>query len=59
VQYDLHVLCDAETLAACGSDVLLVEASSDRVFSGRVSQRTRIWSRSGLLLAVSNQLAFY
>ncbi|MDJ0978803.1 MAG: thioesterase family protein [Erythrobacter sp.] len=59
VQYDLHVMCGADDLAACGSDYLLVEASSDRVFSGRFSQVTRIWSREKRLLAISNQLAFY
>ncbi|MEO1730970.1 MAG: thioesterase family protein [Pseudomonadota bacterium] len=59
VQYDLHVMCSAEELAACGSDFLLVEASSDRVYSGRFSQVTRIWSLDRKLLAISNQLAFY
>jgi len=59
VQYDLHVMCSAEEMAACGSDFLLVEASSDRVYSGRFSAVTRIWSRDKRLLAISNQLAFY
>lgn len=59
VQYDLHVMCTADELAACGSDFLLVEASSDRVHSGRFSQVTRIWSRERRLLAISNQIAFY
>lgn len=59
VQYDLHVLCTADELADCGSDFLLVEATSDRVYSGRFSQVTRIWSKSRKLLAISNQLAFY
>lgn len=59
VQYDLHVFCTAEDLEACGSDYLLVEATADRVFSGRFSQTTRIWSQQRKLLAISNQLAFY
>ncbi|MEM7689660.1 MAG: thioesterase family protein [Pseudomonadota bacterium] len=59
VQYDVHVMCSAEELAACGSDFLLVEATSDRVYSGRFSQVTRIWSPERRLLAISNQLAFY
>ena len=59
VQYDLHVMCSAEELAACGSDFLLVEATSDRVFSGRFSQTTRSWSPDKKRLAISNQLAFY
>jgi len=59
VSYDLHIMCSRETLEAQRDDYLLVEATSDRVFSGRFSQRTRIWSRDRQLLAVSNQLAFY
>ncbi len=59
VQYDLHAMCSAEELAACGSDFLLVEATSERVSSGRFSQVTRIWSKERRLLAISNQLAFY
>lgn len=59
VTYDLQVFCNAQTLADIGSDFLLVEATSDRVYSGRFSQVTRIWSHSGQLLAISNQLAFY
>lgn len=59
VQYDLHVFCTPDDLAEVGSDFLLIEATSDRVFSGRFSQTTRIWSRSQKLLAISNQMAFY
>lgn len=59
VSYDLHVLCSREDLAAQGSDFLLAEVNSDRVGRGRFTQTTRIWSKSGQLLAVSNQLAFY
>ncbi|MEM7703599.1 MAG: thioesterase family protein [Pseudomonadota bacterium] len=59
VQYDLHVMCSADELMACSSDYLLVEATADRVYSGRFSQTTRIWSREKRLLAISNQLAFY
>jgi acyl-CoA thioesterase len=59
VQYDLQVLCSADDLAACGDGFLLVEATSDRVYSGRFSQTTRIWSPDSQLLAISNQMAFY
>ena len=59
VQYDLQVLCSADDLAACGDGFLLVEATSDRVYSGRFSQTTRIWSPERRLLAISNQMAFY
>lgn len=59
VQYDLHVHCTPADLAEQGSDFVLVEANADLVGRGRFSQTTRIWSRSGKLLAISNQLAFY
>lgn len=59
VTYDLHVFCTREELTAQGSDFLLIEATSDRVYSGRFSATTRIWSASRKLLAISNQLAFY
>lgn len=59
VTYDLQVFCTDEELERQHGGFLLVEASSDRVYSGRISQTTRIWSREKRLLAVSNQLAFY
>lgn len=59
VQYDLHVFCTQADLDEVGADYLLIEATSDRVFSGRFSQTTRIWSPARKLLAISNQLAFY
>ncbi|EAQ30717.1 hypothetical protein NAP1_08055 [Erythrobacter sp. NAP1] len=59
VTYDLQVFCTRADLAEQGSDFLLIEATSDRVYSGRFSATTRIWSASRKLLAISNQLAFY
>jgi len=59
VQYDCHVFCSQDDLDAIGSDFLMIEATSDRVFSGRFSQTTRIWSPTRKLLAISNQIAFY
>jgi len=59
VQYDLQLFCTRDDLTAIGSDFLLIEATSDRVLSGRFSQVTRIWSGSRRLLAISHQLAFY
>lgn len=59
VSWDMHVFCTQADLDAIGSDFLLVEATSDRVFSGRFSATTRIWSPQRKLLAISNQLAFY
>ena len=59
VTYDLQVFCTQDDLDEIGTDFLLVEATSDRVLSGRFSQTTRIWSRDAKLLAISNQMAFY
>ena len=59
VTYDLQVFCTRDDLAELGDGFVLVEATSDRVFSGRFAQTTRIWSPSKKLLAISNQLAFY
>ncbi len=59
VQYDFHMHCSPTELAQLGSDFVLVEVNADVVRQGRFSQRARIWSREGQLLAVSNQLAFY
>lgn len=59
VQYDLHVFCTQADLDELGGGYVLVEATADRVFSGRFSQATRIWSPSRKLLAISNQMAFY
>lgn len=59
VQYDLHVFCAQADLDELGGDFLLIEANADRVFSGRFSQTTRIWSKARKLLAISNQIAFY
>ncbi|WP_298303961.1 thioesterase family protein [uncultured Erythrobacter sp.] len=59
VQYDMHLFCTQADLDALAGGFVLVEATSDRVFSGRFSQTTRIWSQDRKLLAISNQLAFY
>jgi acyl-CoA thioesterase len=59
VQYDLHLFCTQEDLDAIEGAFVLVEATADRVFSGRFSQTTRIWSPERKLLAISNQMAFY
>lgn len=59
VQYDLHMHCSRADLAALGSDFILVEANADVLGGGRFTQQTRLWSSSGQLLAISNQIAFY
>lgn len=59
VQYDLHMHCSGSDLAALGSEFILVEANADVLGCGRFTQQTRIWSATGQLLAISNQIAFY
>ncbi len=59
VQYDLHMHCSGSDLVALGNDFILVEANADVLGGGRFTQQTRLWSASGQLLAISNQIAFY
>ena len=59
VQYDLHVFYTQADLDELGSGYVLVEATADRVFSGRFSHTTRICSPLRKLLMILNQLAFY
>lgn len=59
VTYGLHLMCTRAELETLGSGFLLVETDALRVARGRFTQDVRIWSPTGQLLAVSNQLAFY
>ena len=59
VSYCLHVVSDIEAQAGDAGKPLLIEADSDSVSNGRFTQAAYIWSADGVLLAVSNQLAFY
>lgn len=58
VSFSVHILAGDEQLKATDGP-LLIEADSAGVFDGSYDQRVQIWSPSGTLLAVSNQLAFY
>ncbi|WP_067489453.1 acyl-CoA thioesterase II [Erythrobacter sp. CCH5-A1] len=59
VTYGLHLMCTRAELEQLGSGFLLVETDAPRVARGRFTQDVRVWSPTGQLLAVSNQLAFY
>lgn len=42
-----------------GTDFVMIEGDSDVIRAGTYDQRGKLWSRSGRLLAISNQIAFY
>lgn len=48
-----------DELAAVGDDYLLHEATATRGVSSTADQQVRLWSRSGVLLATSDQLTWY
>lgn len=55
----VSLFASEEDYANVGEDFLMIEGDSDVIRSGVYDQRGRLWSRSGRLLAVSNQVAFY
>lgn len=48
-----------EELAAIGDDYVLHEATGTRGAASTADQRVRLWARSGVLLATSDQLCWY
>jgi acyl-CoA thioesterase len=59
VSFSLHMFANAEDFDAAGNAPLLLEGDSDLVGDGLYDQRGKIWSSSGRLLAITNQVAFY
>jgi acyl-CoA thioesterase len=53
----LHV--DAAELADVGDDYILATAQGQQFARGYFDQRAQLWSRSGTLLATSNQVVYY
>jgi len=45
--------------AEVGEDFVMIEGDSSVIRSGAYDQSGKLWSRSGKLLAISNQVAFY
>jgi len=59
VSLALSILVSDAELAQAGRDFLFLEGDSDCVRAGAYDQRGRLWSRSGRLLATTNQIAFF
>lgn len=59
VSYSLSLFASAAELAEIGNDFLLLEAESAVIANGAYDQRGRIRARSGRVLAVTNQVAFF
>lgn len=59
VSYSLYVFAAEAELQPVGNEYVLVESESDYVRKGTSDQRARIWSRSGRLLAMTSQIAFF
>ncbi|MEM7544286.1 MAG: thioesterase family protein [Pseudomonadota bacterium] len=59
VSFSLNVHATAAELAAIGDDFLLMDGDSDVVGAGMYDQRGRIWSRSGKVIAITNQIGFF
>lgn len=59
VSYSLYNFAAEAELQPIGNEYVLVESESDYVRNGTSDQSARIWSRSGRLLAVTSQTAFF
>lgn len=59
VSYSLNLFANAEELAAVGDDFLLMEADAAVIANGAYDQRGIMRARSGRVLAVTNQIAFF
>lgn len=59
VSYSFSLFATEEELAAIGNEAILVESDSDRVRNGMSDQQARIWSPTGTLIALTNQIAFF
>jgi len=55
----VYFLCTDEELEGVGDDYVLSEATGSRGVRSTSAQQARIWSRSGVLLATSEQLCWY
>jgi acyl-CoA thioesterase len=59
VTMSVHFHMDAEALTALANDFVLVDASSAIAHAGLFDQTVRVWSRAGVLLLSSTQIAVF
>lgn len=59
VIYSIYFVATPEEIAAVGDDFTLIDAIGTRTINGTSGSRVNLWSRSGTLLATSEQLCWY
>jgi acyl-CoA thioesterase len=59
ISFSVTLYASKADFAEVGTDFVMIEGDSDVIRAGTYDQRGKLWSRSGKLLAISNQIAFY
>lgn len=59
ISMSIHFHVSAQELAAIGADHVLGEAQANRFHGGFFDQHALIWSRSGVLLATTQQMVYF
>lgn len=59
ISFSVSLYATEEDYADVGTDFVMIEGDSEVIRAGTYDQRGKLWSRSGRLLAISNQIAFY
>jgi len=59
ISFSVSLFATSDDYKDVGQDFIMIEGDSDVIRAGTYDQRGKLWSRSGRLLAVSNQIAFY
>ena len=59
ISFSVNLFASDEDYAEAGGDFVMIEGDGSVIRAGTYDQRGKLWSRSGKLLAISNQMAFY
>ncbi len=59
ISFSVSLFASQADFEDVGTDFVMIEADSDVIRAGTYDQRGKLWSRSGKLLAISNQIAFF
>lgn len=59
VTYSVFFVATPEEISLVGEDFTLIDAIGTRAIDGTAGSRVNLWSRSGTLLATSEQLCWY
>jgi acyl-CoA thioesterase len=55
----IYFLATQEQLSALGDDYILVDAEGTRAEQSTIGSQARLWSRSGQLLATTEQMCWF